>query len=115
LQRFATERSGAWRDALERSAGRSATRAARPSDAIPPDRDEQSVREFSAFTSGLHELADWLQACRVTTVAMESTGVYWVPLYDLLEEHGIQVPGRDHAAPTKTKTRGLLVPWTSWR
>lgn len=59
--------------------------------AVPPDRDEQPVREFSAFTAGLHELADWLQASRVTTVAMESTGVYWVPLYDLLEERGIEV------------------------
>lgn len=59
--------------------------------AVPPDRDDQPVREFSAFTSGLHELADWLQACRVTTVAMESTGVYWVPRYDLLEERGIKV------------------------
>ena len=59
--------------------------------AVPADRDEEPVREFSAFTSGLHDVADWLAACGVTTVAMESTGVYWVPLYDLLEEHGIEV------------------------
>ena len=59
--------------------------------AVPPNRDEEPVREFSAFTSGLYALADWLEACGVTTVAMESTGVYWVPLYDLLEKRGIEV------------------------
>lgn len=59
--------------------------------AVPADRDDEPVREFSAFTSGLHALADWLQACGVTTVAMESTGVYWVSLYDLLQERGIEV------------------------
>src|SRR5512145_48030 len=59
--------------------------------AVPVDRSDEPVREFSAFTSGLHALADWLQACGVTTVAMESTGVYWIPLYDLLEERGIEV------------------------
>lgn len=59
--------------------------------AVPVDRDDEPVREFSAFTTGLHALADWLQACGVATVAMESTGVYWIPLYDLLEERGIEV------------------------
>jgi len=59
--------------------------------AVPPDRDEQPVREFSSFTRDLHALADWLETCGVTTVAMESTGVYWIPLYDLLEERGIEV------------------------
>lgn len=59
--------------------------------AVPPDRDAEPVREFSSFTSGLHALAEWLKACGVTTVAMESTGVYWIPLYDLLEERGIEV------------------------
>jgi hypothetical protein len=42
--------------------------------AVPPDRDEESVRMFSSFTSDLHALADWLQKCRIRTVAMESTG-----------------------------------------
>ncbi len=45
--------------------------------AVPPDRDEQPVREFSSFTADLLRLADWLDACNVDTVAMESTGVYW--------------------------------------
>ena len=45
--------------------------------AVPPDRDEQPVRRFGAFTEDLHALAKWLRQCGVTTVAMESTGVYW--------------------------------------
>jgi transposase len=59
--------------------------------AVPEGRDERNVRSFSSFTSGLHELADWLERCRITTVAMESTGVYWIPLYELLQERGIEV------------------------
>ena len=46
----------------------------------PPDRDEQPVREFRSFTHAFIDLADWLTACDVDTVAMESTGVYWIPL-----------------------------------
>src|ERR1700686_3679988 len=59
--------------------------------AVPPDRDEESVRMFSSFTCDLHALADWLQKCRIRTVAMESTGVYWIPLYQILEARGFQV------------------------
>lgn len=59
--------------------------------AVPPDRDEQSVRCFEAFTEDLHALAKWLQQCGVTTVAMESTGVYWIPLYQILESYGFTV------------------------
>ena len=59
--------------------------------AVPPDRDEQSVRSFSAFTCDLHEIAAWLKRCRVTSVAMESTGVYWIPLYEILQDRGIEV------------------------
>ena len=57
--------------------------------AVPPDRDPQPVRVFGTFTEDLHRLGDWLVACRVTTAAMESTGVYWIPLYDVLEARGI--------------------------
>jgi transposase len=46
--------------------------------AVPPDRDEQSTCRFSSFTCDLHALADWLGQCRIQTVAMESTGVYWI-------------------------------------
>ncbi len=59
--------------------------------AVPEGRDEVSVREFGAFTADLNALADWLQQCGVTTVAMESTGVYWIPLFELLERRGFEV------------------------
>jgi transposase len=58
--------------------------------AVPADRDEQPAREFAAFTADLYELADWLQACGVDTVVMESTGVYWINLFEILEERGFQ-------------------------
>ena len=58
--------------------------------AVPPDRDGNPVRVFGTFTEDLHQLADWLAACRITTVAMESTGVYWIPLYDILEGRGLK-------------------------
>jgi transposase len=59
--------------------------------AVAPDRCAEPVRSFSALTPGLQELADWLVQCGVTTVAMESTGVYWVPLYEILESRGLSV------------------------
>lgn len=59
--------------------------------AVPPDRDDEPVREFKSFTADLERLADWLDACGVDTVAMESTGVYWIPLFELLERRGFTV------------------------
>jgi transposase len=59
--------------------------------AVPEGRDQVSVREFGSFTGELMNLADWLTDCGVTTVAMESTGVYWIPLYELLEQRGFEV------------------------
>lgn len=59
--------------------------------AVPSDRDPQPVREFKTFTSDLHQLADWLVQCGIKTVAMESTGVYWIPLHEVLEERGLEV------------------------
>jgi len=59
--------------------------------AVPVGRDEVSVREFGAFTADLHALADWLTKCGITTVAMESTGVYWIPLFEILEQRGFEV------------------------
>lgn len=59
--------------------------------AIPPDRDQEPVRVFSTFTQDLEALADWLLQHGITTAAMESTGVYWIPLYQILEDRGIQV------------------------
>jgi transposase len=58
--------------------------------AVPPDRDPNPVRAFKSFTDDLHRLADWLLACGVTTVAMEATGVYWIPLYEVLEARGLE-------------------------
>jgi hypothetical protein len=54
--------------------------------AVRPDRDPQPVRRFECFTADLYRLADWLKSCGVNTVALQSTGVYWIPLYDILEE-----------------------------
>jgi transposase len=72
---------------------------------VPSDRDNEPVRAFDVFTDDLNQLADWLEACGVTTVAMESTGVYWIPLFEILEQrklkpclvdarHMKNVPGR---------------------
>ena len=94
---------------------------------VPVDRDVHPIQTFSAFTCDLHRLADWLQACGLTTVAMESTGVYWLPLFQRLEASGFKValvnarpvknvPGRpktdrfDGRWLQKLQTYGLLAP-----
>jgi transposase len=59
--------------------------------AVRPDRDPDSVRRFDCFTADLHRLADWLQHCDVTTIAMQSTGVYWIPLYEILDARRFEV------------------------
>lgn len=59
--------------------------------AVPPDRDPEPVRTFPTFTADLQSLADWLEQCGVRTVAMESTSVYWIPLFQILEERGLEV------------------------
>ena len=59
--------------------------------AVPPDRDDPSVRRFHAFTEDLHAIANWLRDCQVRCVAMESTGVYWIPLFQILEARGFEV------------------------
>ena len=61
--------------------------------AVPPGSDAEGrrVREFEAFTCGLRSIAQWLRACGVETVVMESTGVYWIPLFELLEAEGFEV------------------------
>lgn len=59
--------------------------------AVPPSSCPDSVRQFSVFTKDLYAIADWLAECGVTSVAMESTGVYWVPLFEVLEERGFEV------------------------
>jgi transposase len=59
--------------------------------AIPADRDAEPVRTFQSFTADLHALADWLQSVGIRTIAMESTGVYWIPVYEILEQRGFEV------------------------
>ena len=59
--------------------------------AVPAERDHEPVRSFKTFTADLHHLADWLEACKIKTVAMESTGVYWIPIFEILEARGFEV------------------------
>ncbi|AZD35968.1 Transposase [Pseudomonas chlororaphis subsp. aurantiaca] len=59
--------------------------------AVPAELAKESVQTFQAFTSDLERLANWLVNLDITTVAMESTGVYWIPVYEILEAHGLQV------------------------
>lgn len=59
--------------------------------AVPPDRDPEPVRSFATFTPDLERLADWLEECGIRSVAMESTSVYWIPLFQILEQRGLEV------------------------
>ena len=59
--------------------------------AVPGERDDEPVREFLAFTADLQRLVQWQHECRVTAVAMESTGVYWIPLFEMLDAAGFEV------------------------
>src|SRR5262252_3075091 len=59
--------------------------------AVPPGRDSQSVRRFGCTTADLKAMAAWLKQCRIRTIAMQSTGVYWVAVYDILEQAGLEV------------------------
>src|SRR5437764_2255440 len=59
--------------------------------AVNPTCTDVPVRAFGTFTQDLHDMADWFKACGVTSVAMESTGVYWIPAYEILEQHGFEV------------------------
>lgn len=58
---------------------------------VPTDRDSQFVRMFATFTINLYEIANWLKQCNIETVAMEATGIYWIPLYEILDQRGFQV------------------------
>src|SRR5271167_1382375 len=59
--------------------------------AVGPDRDEQPVRTFRTFTNDLQRLADWFAGCGIRTIVMESTGVYWIPVFEILEQRGFEV------------------------
>jgi transposase len=59
--------------------------------AVPPDRDTRPIRTFGTFTEDLQELVRWLRQCRIRTVALEATGVFWVPVFQVLEAAGFEV------------------------
>jgi transposase len=58
---------------------------------VPAGRDPEPVREFGSWTADLHKAADWLKSCGIRTVAMQSTGVYWIALQEVLEQAGLEV------------------------
>ena len=82
---------------------------------VPADRDPEAVRRFGANTCDLEAIADWLQQCAITTVAMESTGIYWIPLFELLEARGFEVwlvePGQLSHCGARPKTDVLDCQW----
>ena len=82
---------------------------------VPADREANPVRQFGANTADLHEIAAWLKKCRVKTIAMESTGVYWIALFELLESEGFKVhlvePGQLSRCGVRPKTDVLDAQW----
>lgn len=82
---------------------------------VPADRDAHSVRQFGANTVDLQEIVAWLKQCRVKSVALESTGVYWIPLFELLESEGFEVhlvePGQLSRCGARPKTDVLDAQW----
>jgi transposase len=82
---------------------------------VPADRDANPVRQFGANTVDLHEIVAWLKKCRIKTVALESTGVYWIPLFELLESQGFEVhlvePGQLSRCGARPKTDVLDAQW----
>ena len=59
--------------------------------AVRHDKSTESVRTFQSFTTDLHDMAKWLKSCEVTSIAMESTGIYWIPAFEILESYGFEV------------------------
>jgi transposase len=82
---------------------------------VPADRDANPVRQFGANTADLQEIVSWLKKCRVRTVALESTGVYWIPLFEILESEGFEVnlvePGQLSRCGARPKTDVLDAQW----
>ena len=64
---------------------------------VPEDRDGDNNRRFGSFTEDLIEICEWLRVCRINTVAMEATGVYWIPLYLKLKDYGFDDSSKSHA------------------
>ena len=78
--------------------------------AVGPGCDPEPVRSFGTLTADLHRMADWFERCGVKTVAMESTGVYWIPAYEVLEQRrrvaGIRDAGVVAPAPSGVRRGG---------
>src|SRR5262249_48403145 len=72
--------------------------------AVPADRDDQPVRRFGTFTADLYAIAQWLEQCHIQTIVMESTGIYWIPLFEVLETPRLDVKLVDAHYPQK-------IPW----
>jgi transposase len=90
-----------------------------PAGFVNPDAKlPAGVRKFAAYTGDLEALAAWLKDCGVTKVAMESTGVYWIPLYELLSSQGFDVilvdPRQTRHAPGRPKSDVLDCQWIQW-
>ena len=71
--------------------------------AVPPGRDGQAVQRFGTFTGELGRLSEWLKQCGIDTVAMEATGVYWIPVYQILETAGFQYFGQRPILPKRSR------------
>lgn len=82
---------------------------------VPPDRYKENIRTFNVFTSDLKKMGDWLLKCGIEQVVMESTGTYWIPVFDVLEKLGLQmklVNAKDvKNAPGRKKTDKLDCAW----
>ena len=83
--------------------------------AVPKDRDEQPVQCFGACTADLYAVAEWLRQCQIATVVMESTGVYWMTLFEGLEERGFDVKLVDPHAVRQVPGRETDVQDCQWR
>jgi transposase len=82
--------------------------------AIPEGRDAQSVREFGSWTADLERMAEWLKSCGIRTVVMQSTGVYWVALFDVLRRYGLEVNLVDARATKNVPGRKSDVQECQW-
>lgn len=82
--------------------------------AVPPGRAAQPVQEFGSWTAALEEMARWLKSCGIRTVVLQSTGVYWIAVYDILQSHGLEVNlvdarGTKNVPGRKTDVQGVSV------
>ena len=82
--------------------------------AVPSDRDGEPVQRFGAFTADLYALAAWLRQCQIDTVVMEATGIYWIPLFEVLEERGFEVKLVDPHAVRQVPGRKTDVQDCQW-